>query len=374
MDSDEDIPHEKQAPGAPKIKPSRVPLTIITGFLGSGKSTFLKYVLTERHGYRIAIIMNEFGDTADIEGRAISVSSPDAPESLATEFLELANGCLCCSVKDSGAAAIEQLMRKQGAFDYIMLETTGLADPGPIAAMFWQNEDFSDQILLDGVICVVDAVFGLKGLESEDSAASRQQIALADVLLVNKMDLIPTEENTIATLEQRLRTLNTTAPLIQTTHGRVDLSQVLNIGAYHSFKPSDTSTSHTPHDHDHDHDHTAACHQHDLQSISSVQLSVPTLSNAQLVKLDEWIRSVLWEKKFPGDVDETPGLEVLRCKGIYHTTAGKRYILQGVQILYDITEVPERDSDGATGGGKVVFIGRGLNEATMLNLKQYIEI
>ncbi|KAG8730234.1 hypothetical protein FRC12_020397, partial [Ceratobasidium sp. 428] len=114
--------------------------------------------------------MNEFGDTADIEGRAISVSSADDPSSLATEFLELANGCLCCSVKDSGAAAIEQLMRKQGAFDYIMLETTGLADPGastlslcildvyavllahegPIAAMFWRNEDFSDQIALDG--------------------------------------------------------------------------------------------------------------------------------------------------------------------------------------------------------------------------------
>ncbi|KAF8755307.1 Cobalamin synthesis protein cobW C-terminal domain [Rhizoctonia solani] len=133
----EDISNDKESKPKQAIK---VPLTIITGFLGSGKSTFLKYVLTEKHGYRskfdrtpntphplnshaVAIIMNEFGDTADIEGRAISVSSPDEPASLATEFLELANGCLCCSVKDSGAAAIENLMRKQGAFDYIMLET-----------------------------------------------------------------------------------------------------------------------------------------------------------------------------------------------------------------------------------------------------------
>ncbi|CAE6456108.1 COBW domain-containing protein 1 AltName: Full=Cobalamin synthase W domain-containing protein 1 [Rhizoctonia solani AG-1 IB] len=135
MDSDDEvpalIPHE-DIPGdlEPRPEPKqamKVPLTIITG-----------------------------------SGRAISVSSADEPAALATEFLELANGCLCCSVKDSGAAAIEKLMHKQGAFDYIMLETTGLADPGPIAAMFWQNEDFSEDIVLDGVICVVDGVFGLK--------------------------------------------------------------------------------------------------------------------------------------------------------------------------------------------------------------------
>lgn len=203
-----------------------------------------------------------------------------------------------------------------------------------------------------------------------------RQIALADVLLVNKMDLISTEENKMTTLEQRLRALNPTAPLIQTTHGRVDLAQVLNIGAYRTFKPDDTSTSHLPHDHghNHDHDHTAECHQHDLESISSVQLKVPSLSDAQLVKLDEWIRSVLWEKKLPGDTTETPGLEVLRCKGIYHTTDGKSYILQGVQILYDVTEVPERDSEGAAGDGKLVFIGRGLSEATMSNLKQHLGV
>lgn len=189
------------------------------------------------------------------------------------------------------------------------------------------------------------------------------------------MDLIPTEENTIANLEQRLRTLNPTGPLIQTTQGRVDLSQVLNIGAYRSFKPDNTSPSSPPHDHDHDHDHdhTAECHKHDLESISSVQLSVSTLSDTQLTKLDEWIRSVLWEKKLPGDTNETPGLEVLRCKGIYHTAAGKSYILQGVQILYDVTEVPGDDSEGTGRDGKLVFIGRGLSEATMLNLKRYIE-
>ncbi|CAE6503184.1 unnamed protein product [Rhizoctonia solani] len=375
MDSDDEvptlIPHE-DTPGNSQPKPApkravKVPLTIITGFLGSGKSTFLKYVLTERHGYRIAIIMNEFGDTADIEGRAISVSSPDEPAALATEFLELANGCLCCSVKDSGAAAIEKLMRKQGAFDYIMLETTGLADPGPIAAMFWQNEDFSEEIVLDGVICVVDGVFGLKELESENRSASRGQIALADVILVNKMDIASSDGGGISVLEQQIRALNPTAPLIRTAHGRVDLSKVLNTGAYNSFKLGSEAQV-DPHTHDGDHGHThdhdaEDCHQHDLESISSVQIPVPALSGTQLSKLDEWIRLVLWEERIPG-------LEVLRCKGIYHTIGGASYILQGVQTLYDVTKLPEKGS----GDGKIVLIGKGLSKDVIGDLRVYLDV
>ncbi|KAF8713344.1 Cobalamin synthesis protein cobW C-terminal domain, partial [Rhizoctonia solani] len=360
----EDISNDKESKPKQAIK---VPLTIITGFLGSGKSTFLKYVLTEKHGYRIAIIMNEFGDTADIEGRAISVSSPDEPASLATEFLELANGCLCCSVKDSGAAAIENLMRKQGAFDYIMLETTGLADPGPIAAMFWQNEDFSEDIALDGVVCVVDGVFGLKELTSENRLASRRQIALADVLLVNKMDLASSNGGDIQELEQQIRALNPTAPLIQTTHGRVDLSKVLNTGAYNSFKAgNDQKLDVHAHAEDHTHDGDD-CHQHDIESISSVQVAIPALSETQLAKLDEWIRLVLWEKLIPD-------VEVLRCKGIYHTENGKSYILQGVQTLYDVTELPESDSDIGSGKGKVVLIGRGLSKNITNNLQEYLGV
>ncbi|KAJ1303395.1 hypothetical protein OPQ81_011587 [Rhizoctonia solani] len=375
MDSDEEVPtliphgdaSDNSQPKPPLKRAVKVPLTIITGFLGSGKSTFLKYVLTEKHGYRIAIIMNEFGDTADIEGRAISVSSPDEPAALATEFLELANGCLCCSVKDSGAAAIEKLMRKRGAFDYIMLETTGLADPGPIAAMFWQNEDFSEEIVLDGVICVVDGVFGLKELASENRSASGRQIALADVLLLNKMDLAPSHGGGIPALEQQIRTLNPTAPLIRTTHGRVDLSKVLNTGAYNSFKMgSDPQVDSRPYtgDHIHTHEHDADdCHQHDLESISSIQIPLPILSEEQVSKLDEWIRLVLWEKRFPG-------LEVLRCKGIYHTTSGASYILQGVQTLYDLIELREKGS----GDGKVVLIGRGLSDDMVEDLRGYLGV
>ncbi|CAE7225592.1 unnamed protein product [Rhizoctonia solani] len=375
MDSDDEVPSlipQESASGNSQLKPApkqavKVPLTIITGFLGSGKSTFLKYVLTERHGYRIAIIMNEFGDTADIEGRAISVSSPDEPAALATEFLELANGCLCCSVKDAGAAAIEKLMRKQGAFDYIMLETTGLADPGPIAAMFWQNEDFSEEIVLDGVICVVDGVFGLKELTSENRLASRRQIALADILLINKMDIASSDGGNLPELERQIHNLNPTAPLIRTAHGRVDLSKVLNTGAYNSFKvgsdpPVDAHTHCDNHNHIHEHD-VDDSHQRDLESISSIQIPIPILSETQVSKLDEWIRLVLWEKRFPE-------LEVLRCKGIYHTAGGGSYILQGVQTLYDITKLPEEDS----GDGKVVLIGRGLSSDVVGDLRGYLGV
>ncbi|KAH3694870.1 hypothetical protein DPMN_082311 [Dreissena polymorpha] len=125
---------------------SKVPVTIITGFLGAGKTTLLNYVLTEQHGKRIAVIMNEFGEGDSIE-KSMSVGSDGERYE---EWLELRNGCLCCSVKDNGVQAIENLMTKKGKFDYILLETTGLADPGPIASIFWLDEDLCSDLYLDG--------------------------------------------------------------------------------------------------------------------------------------------------------------------------------------------------------------------------------
>jgi G3E family GTPase len=199
-----------------------------------------------------------------------------------------------------------------------------------------------------------------------------RQIALADVLLVNKMDLTAAKDN-ITTLEQHIRILNPTAPLIRTTQGKVDLAQVLNTGAYNSFKPESVAQadSHT-HPYDHTHEHDEKCHQHDLESISSVQISIPALSETQVSKLDEWIRSVLWEKTLPGAAIEVRSVEVLRCKGIYYTTGGKPYILQGVQTLYDVTELLERHSDGSVNEGKLVLIGRGLTSKVAQSLKEYL--
>ena len=148
------------------ITSAKIPLTIITGYLGSGKTTLLNYILTSKsHGKRIAVIMNEFGVSGDIEKSLLvkddkdnNGNDGDGDNGLVEEWLELQNGCLCCSVKDMGVNAIEGLMRKKGKFDYILLETTGLADPAPIISMFWMDDGLGSEIYLDGVITLVDAL------------------------------------------------------------------------------------------------------------------------------------------------------------------------------------------------------------------------
>ncbi|GJJ15700.1 hypothetical protein Clacol_009978 [Clathrus columnatus] len=376
----------------------RVPLTLICGFLGAGqlrkvnftevrnsvdfcKGTILdrsrRRILTERHGYRIAVIMNEFGDTADIESKAIKVSSADKPadslDNASEEFLELPNGCLCCSIKDTGIAAIEKLMSRKGAFDHILLETTGLADPGPIAAMFWKNEEYAmglgKDIYLDGVICVVDAVFAPKQIEQDEILDgikfSLRQIGAADVILLNKTDLV--QESELSKVENMIRTINSAAPIHRTSHSRVDLAKVMGIGAYSDGvrkilnAPAEEDVC-SDHDHDHPHSHSSS-----FDGISNIIVHIPKpLKEAQITQLDGWIQSVLWEKIIPehSSTSDLPlTLEVLRCKGIWWNENGKQFLLQGVRELYDISELPvtETDTSIQESIGKLVFIGRGLD-------------
>ncbi|NXE21538.1 CBWD1 protein, partial [Ardeotis kori] len=175
--------------------PSRkIPVTIITGYLGAGKTTLLNYILTEQHNKRIAVILNEFGEGIALE-KSLAISQGGE---LYEEWLELRNGCLCCSVKDNGVKAIENLMQRRGKFDYILLETTGLADPGTVASMFWVDSELGSDIYLDGIVAVVDAKHGLQHLTEEKpdglvNEASRQ-IALADLIIINKTDLVSEEE------------------------------------------------------------------------------------------------------------------------------------------------------------------------------------
>ncbi|TSO77731.1 COBW domain-containing protein 1 [Bagarius yarrelli] len=158
MDDEDDCPKLVPIEEKNKTPAAQIPVTIITGYLGAGKTTLLNYILTEQHNKRIAVILNEFGEGNALE-KSLAVSQAGE---LYEEWLELRNGCLCCSVKDNGLKAIENLMEKKGKFDYILLETTGLADPGAVASMFWVDAELGSDLYLDGIIAVIDAKYGMR--------------------------------------------------------------------------------------------------------------------------------------------------------------------------------------------------------------------
>ncbi|KAK7682401.1 hypothetical protein QCA50_014606 [Cerrena zonata] len=280
-------------------------------------------------------------------------------------------------------------MQRKGAFDHILLETTGLADPGPIASMFWQNEEFSQglgrDIHLDGVVCVVDAVFGKKQME-EDHASdgigeSLRQIACADVILINKSDLVQSAE--LDSLQSLVEQINPAASIYRTTRGSIDLKLMMGIDAYSSrkalLKDSPTSHSHSEScddvDHEHNHDHGREPHHYEVRGISSLQVSCPILSPSRLQTVDEWIRTVLWENKLPDDSKTTSSkIEVLRCKGILRISDGETYVLQGVRSLYELSPVSNFQSAdmGLPDEGKLVFIGKGLEERVRKSLEMLL--
>jgi len=313
--------------------------------------------------------MNEFGDSADIESRSINVSSGgESNAALSEEFLEVPNGCMCCSVKDLGVAAIENLMKKRGRFDYILLETTGLADPGPIASIFWQNEEFGESISLDGVVCLFDAVFGLDQLEKDSASGEvgecQRQVACADVILLNKADLVSSEQ--LEKTEAALRALNTAVPIHRTVRGHVnDLRTVIALNAYGSSPPAIVSDT-TPalHNADHGHDHG---HGHALKGVTSLLFPLPrALSPSQMERFDEWIRTLVWEGRLSDQSinGDEPTLEILRCKGIFSTSDGAVHTLQGVRTLYEVRELGRGDAvkKETEEDGRLVVIGSGLDE------------
>ncbi|KAF8440896.1 CobW domain-containing protein [Boletus edulis BED1] len=391
QDNDSEIPtlidHDAPVTELISQETRRIPCTIITGFLGAGKSTLLRRILTERHGYRIAVIMNEFGDTANIEAKAINVSSHEDPMAeKSEEFLELANGCLCCSIKDAGIAAIEKLMERKGAFDHIILETTGLADPGPIASMFWLNEEYSaglrKQISLDGVVCVVDAAFGQQQMEEDHSidgiGESLRQIACSDVILLNKVDLVSNDK--LAVTEEMIHKVNPSAPIHRTIQANIDLVHIMNIDAYAGVKQLQNDNF-KPHqlcdasDGCHDHICQSPATHYELRGISSLQLFIPPLIPDQLTKLEHWIQELLWRHDKPtgGDYkdhkDHNPSLRVLRCKGLFVLETGEEFMLQGVQNMYEMTPVEARDVVGIPDSGKLVLIGKGLDDTLRESLE-----
>ncbi|KAF9195373.1 COBW domain-containing protein 1 [Haplosporangium sp. Z 767] len=364
----------------------KIPITIITGFLGSGKSTLLDYILTEKHDFRVAVILNEFGDTGGID-QAMNVGMGGE---VVEEWLELKNGCLCCTVKDNGVLAIENLMKKKGKFDYILLETTGLADPGPIASIFWMDDDLGSDIYLDGIVTLIDSKNVRKELElkKEDGSLNEtaKQIAMADRLILNKTDLISKEQ--ADQLESDCRAMNGVAQIVRTQHSKVDLNFVLDISAFDAVRAKEleqadaalkNNRSAEVHDHDDpNHVHGEGCgHESSIRTIT-LTFNIPKVDQKLF---ERWLQLLLWEHQIP-DKDQdvsasttAPGsetkLDILRVKGIFKPTDkpdGTKVVIQGVQELYDVKEavtLPGQE-ELILNGGKVVFIGRGLEDKKRL--------
>lgn len=331
----------------------KVPVTVITGHLGSGKTTLLNYVLTEQHNKKIAVILNEFGE-GSVDEKSLAVRDDTSSSSTGTgelyeEWLELRNGCLCCSVKDNGVKAIESLMEKKGKFDYILLETTGLADPGPVASIFWLDDELGADIYLDGIVTVVDAKNGLKQINDQPTQegsvnAAVKQVALADVILLNKIDLASTEA--LEKVNDRIKSVNAMATIVPTQMSRIDLDKVLDLHAYdgRDCMPSQFQ-----------------CEMLTTHLDSAV--GTMTLRHSEEVTLravESFLQDILWE-------EGAHGTEIMRMKGLV-SLADKQVIIQGVHDTYDTYQRPTKSDTDSLQGCVVVLIGRNLQKDAVMNL------
>jgi G3E family GTPase len=327
----------------------KIPVTVLTGYLGAGKTTLLNRILTEDHGKKFAVIVNEFGEIGIDNELVVGADE---------EVFEMNNGCICCTVRGDLIRILEGLMKRKGKFDAIIVETTGLADPAPVAQTFFVDQDVQNNARLDAVVTVADAKWLSARLK--DAPEAKNQIAFADVIVLNKIELVSPEE--LREVEARIRAINPYAKLHKTNHCAVDLDAVLNRNAFEldrilEIEPDFLETDDHDHDHHdhhghdhghvHAHGHGGAKHYHD-EDMQSVAMEHDGDVDPQ--KFMPWINTLV----------QTEGPNILRSKGILaFKDEPKRFVFQGVHMMLD-GDTQREWKAGEKRTSKIVFIGRNM--------------
>ncbi|WP_019560182.1 MULTISPECIES: GTP-binding protein [Caldimonas] len=327
---------------------SLIPATILTGFLGSGKTTLLKRVLHEAHGQKIAVIENEFGE----ENIDTDILVADTQE----QIIQMSNGCICCTIREDLRSTLSDLAakRRRGElqFDRVVIETTGLADPGPVAQTFFMDDEIAESYLLDSILTLVDAKHAPQQLDTRQEA--RRQVGFADQIFISKTDLV--EPEAVEALAHRLKHMNPRAPQRRVHFGEVPIAEVFDLRGFNlnakleidpDFLKEDDHDHH--HDHDHDHDHGEHCnhphhHHHDDDVKSFVFRSDRPFHPAKL-------------EDFLGAIVQIYGPRMLRYKGVLHMQGtDRKVIFQGVHQLMG-SDLGPKWAEGEPRTSKMVFIG-----------------